>query len=277
MGGKGGSKAPSPDPAIGKAAMMEAQTGADYLKFAREQFAISNERQADQDKLAAKVTNQQLAASETALGWAKDDRNRYTTVFQPLQDEFIKTAKNWDSEERQNKLAAEAKADVINNATSQRQQTQRQMTAMGVDPTSGRYASVDRAGEMATGLAVAGAENTARNQVRKEGVAMKGDAINLGSGLAVNPASSLGLGVSSGASAYGTTAANNQQRTSNASIMASGAQTAMQGYGQQASILNSQYQNQLSAWQTHQSINAQNSSGLFSGIGSMVGMGMVAF
>lgn len=274
---KGGGSAPSPDPNIGKAALLEAQTGQDYLNFAKQQFAVANERQAEQDKLSTKVTNQQLKASQMGMDWAEQDRNRYNNVFQPLQDEFIDTAKNWDSEERQNKLAAEAKADVLNNAAQQRGQAQRQMTAMGVDPTSGRYANIDRSGELATTLAAAGAENTARNQIRKEGVAMKGDAINLGSGLAVNPASSLGLGVSSGSAAYGTTASNNGQSASNASIVGNGYQTAMQGYNSQASILNSQYQNQLSAWQTQQSINAQNQSGLLGGIGSVVGMGMVAF
>lgn len=274
---KGGGSAPSPDPNIGKAALMEAQTGQDYLAFAKEQFAVANERQAQQDQLAAKVTNQSLKAADTALGWAQADRNRYQNVFQPLQDKFIDTATNWDSEERQNKLAAEAKADVINNATQQRQATQRQMTAMGVNPTSGRYANVDRSGEMATALAGAGAENTARNQVRKEGVAMLGDAINLGSGLAVNPASSLGLGVSSGASAYGTTSANNAQSAGNANIMGGGYQAAMQGYGQQANILNQQYSNQLSAWQANQNAAAQNTSGMFGAVGSVAGMAMVAF
>lgn len=274
---KGGGSAPSPDPNIGKAAMMEAELGEKYLSFAKEQFATANERQAEQDKLAAQVTNQQLKASDTALGWAEADRNRYQNTFVPLQDEFINTAKNWDSAERQDKLAAEAKADVINNATQQRQQTQRQMTAMGIDPTSGRYASVDRAGEMATGLAAAGAENTTRNQIRKEAVAMKGDAINLGSGLAVNPASSLGLGVQTGASAYGTTSANNAQSAGNAAMVGSGFQTAMQGYGAQANILNQQYQNQLSAWQANQSAQAQGTAGLLGGIGSVAGMAMVAF
>lgn len=277
MGGKGGSKAPSPDPRIGQAAMMEAQTGADYLNFSKQQFAIANERQAEQDKLAAKVTNQQLKASSTALGWAEADRSRYQNVFQPLQDEFIDTAKNWDSKERQDKLAAEAKADVINNATQQRDQTRRQMTAMGVDPTSGRYANVERSGEMGTALAAAGAENTSRNQIRKEAVAMKGDAINLGSGLSVNPASSLGLGVQSGSTAYGTTASNNGQSAANANIVGSGYQTAMQGYNSQASILNNQYQNQLSAWSQQQQMSAANSSGMMGAVGSVAGMAMVAF
>lgn len=274
---KGSSKAPKPDPAIGRAAELEAQTSAEYLKFAQEQFKVANARQDAQDVIANKVTQQQLDAATEAQRWATQDRDRYEKTFVPLQDEFIKTAKDWDSTERQNKLAAEAKADVLNNASQQRQQAQRQMSSMGVNPTSGRFAGIDRAGEMATGLAAAGAENTSRNQVRKEAVGMKGGAINLGSGLAVNPGSSLGLGVQSAASAFGTTSGNNSQAVSNNNIMTQGYQTRMQGLSSQAGILNQQYQGQLSAWQTQQQMAGQNTSGLMSGLGSAVGMGLVAF
>ena len=274
---KGSSKAPSPDPAIGQAALKEAQLGEDWLAFAREQFKTSTDRQVEQDKLANEVTRNQLDASRQAQGWATADRQRYDEVFKPLQDEFIDTAKNWDSAERQDKLAAEAKADVINNATMARQASERNMASMGVDPTSGRYAGVDRAGSQATALAAAGAENTARNTVRKEGVAMRADAVNMGSGLAVNPATSLGLSSSTGSAAMGTTSANNAQSAGLGSIMGQGYQAAMQGYGSQASILNQQYANQLNAWQAKEQANASATGGLWGGIGSMAGMGLMAF
>lgn len=274
---KGSSKAPSPDPAIGQAALKEAQLGEDWLAFAREQFKTSTDRQVEQDKLANEVTRNQLDASRQAQGWATADRQRYDEVFKPLQDEFIDTAKNWDSAERQDKLAAEAKADVINNATMARQASERNMASMGVDPTSGRYAGVDRAGSQATALAAAGAENTARNTVRKEGVAMRADAVNMGSGLAVNPATSLGLSSQTGSAAMGTTSANNAQSAGLGSIMGQGYQGAMQGYGSQASILNQQYANQLNAWQAKEQANASATGGLWGGIGSMAGMGLMAF
>ena len=274
---KGSSKAPAPDPNIGIAALKEAQLGEDWLAIAKEQFAVANERQEEQDKLANQVTKQQLDASKQAQGWATEDRERYKSVFQPLQDEFIDTAQNWDSAERQNKLAAEAKADVMSNAAQQRQATQRSQSAMGVSPTSGRFAGVDRAGEQATALSAASAENLSRNQVRKEGVAMKADAVNLGNGLAVNPASSLGLGVSAGSSAMGTTSANNAQAAGNTSILQNGYNTAMNGYSNQASILNQQYGNQLNAWNAQQQASASATGGLFSGLGSLAGMGLMAF
>ena len=51
----------------------------------------------------------------------------------------------------------------------------------------------------------------------------------------------------------------------------------MQGLSSQASILNQQYGNQLNAWSAQQQASASNSSGMMGGIGSMVGMGLVAF
>jgi len=270
---KGGGSAPAPDPRIGEAALKNAALGEDWLDFAYEQFDVANDRQKEQDKLAKQVTEQQLAASKQSQEWATADRERYDEVFKPLQDQFIDDAKNWDSAGRQSERAAEAKADVMNNAALARQASERNMASMGVDPTSGRYAGVSRAGEQATTLAAAGAQNNARNAVRKEGVAMRGEAINLGSGLGVNPATSLGLSSSTGSAAYGTTAANNAQAAGNAGIVGQGLQGAMAGNSSMAGILNQQHQNQVQAWQADQQASGQ----LWSGIGSVAGMGLMAF
>lgn len=278
MGGKGGGgSAPAADPRIGEAAIKNAELGEDWLKFAEVQFKDANKRQDAQDAIAKQVTDQQLAASKQSQQWATEDRRRYDETFKPLQDQFIEDATNWDSEGRQSERAAEARADVMNNASLARQASERNMASMGVDPTSGRYAGVARSGEFATGLAAAGAQNTSRNAVRKEGVAMRGEAINLGSGLGVNPATSLGLSSSTGSAAFGTTAGNNAQAAGNAAIMGQGYQGAMGGYGSQASILNQQYGNQLNAWQAQQQASAQASGGLWGGIGSVAGMGLMAF
>lgn len=270
---KGGSSAPSPDPNIGKAAMKQAELGESWLNFAQEQFKVSNERQKEQDVLANQVTQQQLDASKQAQQWATEDRDRYNNTFKPLEDQFIDKAQNWDSAERQQQLASEAKADVLNNASQQRQATERNMASMGVDPTSGRYAGVERAGENATALAAAGAENNARNTVRNQALSLQADAVNMGKGLAVNPASSLGLSTSAGSAAMQTTAGNNAQAAGLSSIMGQGYQAAMTGYGNQANTLNQQYQNQLNAWQANQ----QQSNSLWGGLGSLAGMGLMAF
>ncbi|QIW86707.1 tail fiber domain-containing protein [Klebsiella phage SJM3] len=265
---KGGSSAPSPDPNIGLAAMKQAELGEEWLNFAKDQFNVSNERQKQQDVLANQVTQQQLDASKQAQQWATEDRDRYNNTFKPLEDQFIDKAQNWDSAERQQQQASEAKADVLNNASQQRQATERNMASMGVNPTSGRYAGVERSGENATALAAAGAENNARNTVRNQALSLQADAVNMGKGLAVNPASSLGLSTSAGSAAMQTTAGNNAQAAGLSSIMGQGYQAAMTGYGNQANTLNQQYQNQLNAWQANQ----LQSNSLWGGLGQFGGM-----
>jgi hypothetical protein len=276
MGGKK-SKAPAPDPQIGEAAKMQAAIAAEWLDFSKEQFAIGNERQKGIDALTQRVTEQQLATQDRANQWAQEDRDRYKTVFQPLEDKYVQDANNWDSQDRQAQVAAEASADVLNSASQQRAASKRSMAAMGVNPNSGRFAGIDRASELQTGLAAAGARNTARNQVRQQGMAMRADALNIGKGLPAQAAAGAGLGLTAGSSALNGNLAANASWGQNNSIMGQGFQGAAAGYGQQANILNQQYQGQLSAWSTQQQANAAGTAGLWGGLGTAAGLGMMAF
>lgn len=273
----GGSSAPAPDPQIGKAAVMQAQTGQDWLNFAREQFAVGNERQAAIDELTGKVTGAQLKGMTDANDRADQQWKRYQEVFLPAQDKYINEAMNWDSQERQDNMAAEAKADVLSNAAAAKQSSARNMASMGVSPTSGRYAGVDRAGELGTALAAAGAQNTARNQVRTQGLALKEGVANMAQGATSTSAQQSSLGLNSGNSATGNINAANGQWQANNQIMGQGFQGAMAGYAGQANTLNNLYGNQLSAWNAEQQSKSASSAGLMSGIGSLVGSGAALF
>lgn len=273
MGGKK-SKAPAPDPQIGEAAKMQAKISEEWLDFAREAYGVANERQIDIDALTKRVTEQQLATQDRANQWAQEDRDRYKTTFQPMEEKYVQDAQNWDSATRREQVASEAKADVLNNAAQQRGATRRSMAAMGVNPNSGRFAGIDRASEAQTGLAAAGAQNTARNQVRSQGMAMRADAINMGKGLPSQAAGSAGLGLTAGSSALNGNLAANASWGSNNAIMTNGFGGAANGYANQANILNQQYQGQLSAWATQQQASSSNFGGLMGGIGSMAGMFM---
>lgn len=274
---KGGGSAPAPDPNIGKAAMLEAKTGEQWLDFAKEQFAVGNERQSAIDALNKQVTDAQLKSMTDSNSRADQQWQRYLQVFQPAQDEYIQEAKNWGSQDRQQQLAAEAKADVLGNAQAAKDSNARQMASMGISPTSGRYAGVERATDLNTALAAAGAQNNARNQVRSQALALKEGIANMGQGATATSAQQLGLGLNSGNSAVGNSATNQQLWQSNANVMAQGFGGAMQGYQGQASALNNLYGNQLNAWQAQQQASASGAAGLMSGLGSLAGAGIVAF
>lgn len=276
-GGKGGGSAPAPDPQIGAAALKNAQTGEDWLKFAKEQFAVGNERQEDMDALTNRVIDQQLGTQDQQNKWALEDRTRYKDVFQPLQDEFVETAKNYDSPEKQAQAAAEAKADVMKSADLQGQINQRQMASMGLNPASGRFQGQSRADNLNTALASAGAQNTARQNVRDKALALKADAINIGAGLPSQSAAAASLGLNAGNSATGNSAQANANWRGNVGIMGQGYQGAMQGYANQGNMLNNLYGNQLNAWSAQQQANATSAAGLGSAVGTLGGAGIMAF
>lgn len=274
---KGGGSAPSPDPAIGKAALEEMQLGRDWLAFSRDQFAQGNVRQEELDKLTEAVTKQQMAAQDENMANAREDRERYQSVFQPLQDKFIQQAQEYNTPAKQEAMAAEAQADVQRAAAMQQGINTRAMSAMGVNPNSGRFAGITRAQDTATALASAGAANTARQQVRDKGLALTADAINVGSGLPSSTASSYGIGLNAGNAATANNVQANQNWRANVGIMGQGFQGGMQGLHGGAGIMNQTYGTQGNLWAAQQQASAQSSGGLMSGIGSIVGAGIGAF
>lgn len=227
-----GSSAPDPDPRIGEAALKNAATGEEYLKFMRAQADVSNQ-------------------------WAQEDRDRYKTVFEPLQDDFIQRTRD--------KIAAgpdyskvdgdvrRAQADVATAFDSAQQQQGRRLAARGVRPDAGASTETTRRSEIAEGLASAGAANSTRLASRARAdaeLAMEeANMINLGSGLAVNPATSLGLSNNAASAGF------------------SGAQ---RGHAAMANGLTQQHNAQMNTW----SANQAQSNSLWSGIGSIAGLGV---
>lgn len=272
--GKGSSSAPDPDPNIGKAALKQAETGEQWLEFAKDQFAISNERQVELDALTKRVSELQIGLAQDQATWSREDRERYESVFKPLQDEYIKEAQEYGSEERQDQAAAEARADVQQAAATARDANARNSASMGLDPTSGRYQGMERATDMGYALAEAGATNSARQNVRDKAMALKADAINLGNGLPAQALSAAGGSVGAGGAAAGTQMGANGQFLQSANIMGQGFQGAMSGYAGQAQTLNNLYSNQLDAWKAEQQVSATSAAGLGKAIGGIAGFFM---
>lgn len=216
-----GGSAPSPDPNMGIAAKMSAETGRQMLDWMQQQAVTTNR-------------------------WADQDRTRQQRVFIPMQDQYIAEAQTWDSPARQQQAARESVADVQLASSQAQDQQRRSAMAMGVAPDSGRFAETSRKQGNALALASAGAANTARRNVMQEAEGKRANAINMGAGLAVNPATSMGL--SNGASQAGFSGA-------------------MSGYGQQANILNQEYQGRMQAWQADQ----QGIAGALGALGSLAG------
>jgi len=270
--GKSSNSAPAPDPQIGKAALMQAQTGENWLAFAKDAFTVSEARQKELDALTNKVTEQQLGLATDQAKWSKEDRARYESVYKPIEDEFINEAKNYGTEAKQAEAAAEARADVQTAAATNRAATERANASMGVTPGSGRFAGVQAASDLGVSLAETGAANTARQGVRDKALALKADVVNLGKGLPAQAAAGAGGSVAASGTALSGNQATNGQALAASTIMNSGFSGAMQGYAGQASTLNQQYGLQLDAWKTKQQMNAAGAQGIGSFLGGIGGL-----
>ena len=269
--GKGGGSAPSPDPQIGAAALKQAALGEQWLGFAKDSFKTSTARQVELDKLTKRVTEQQLGIGDMSLANAKKDRARYEKEGWGAQDAFAKEALSYSSPERQAQAAAEARTGVQTEAAAARAQADRESSAMGIKPGSGRYAGIKRAGELGTAAATAGAGNTARTAMRDKGLALKADVANMYAGLPAQAAAGTGAALAAGSSAVGMNQSNQQISNSNAQGVHQGFGGAQQGYAGQASTLLNQYGLQLDAWGKEQEAKAANASGIWSAIGTIGG------
>lgn len=266
---KGGGSAPEADPRIGQAALENAETGRQWKEFAERQFAAENRRQQGIDELTKEIGQQQLETSKRADQWSREDRGRYQDTFQPMEDDLVSDAREWDSGERQQKMAAEAKADVLTESQRAKESNRRNMASMGIKPGSGRYSGVERASDFNTALGAASAQNNARNTVRGQGVAMRADAANMGRGLPSQAAQGASLGLQAGNSAQGQhiNAAGNARANTN--IMNQGFGGSIQGNNSAASIMNQQYGNELQAW----SANQEAAGAAWQGIGQLAATG----
>lgn len=308
MGKKSSGSAPAPDPNIGIAALKQAETGEAWLAFTKDAFEVSTERQAELDALTKDVTERQLALAEEQHGIAKDasgvqlefakeslenaraDRERYEEKYQPVEDEFIEQASNYDTPERRAAEAAEAAADVQSASAQARQASQREAASMGINPNSGRFAGINRANDLGTALGTAGAKNAARKQVEGTGLALKADVANLGRGLPAQASQAAAVGLNAGNSGVSNTgnaaglgintlgtgvsmAQNNQSLSNSATGIANaGYSGAMQGYAGQANTLQRQWDTEVGIWQTQQQLNAQNAQGIGSALGGIAGL-----
>lgn len=118
------------------------------------------------------------ADSQTAFG--DSQRGRYGSTFAPIEDRFAKDAMEWDSDARLTTEAGKARADVLAEAQRQNDARTRSMAAMGVNPNSGRFAGISRADDISAALGAAGAANVARDNVRAQGIQLRGQASQLG-------------------------------------------------------------------------------------------------
>jgi hypothetical protein len=260
-GGKGGAPA-APDygpiaAASRDAAAIQAQLGREQLDWAKQQDAMNR-------SLANKVVGSALDTQAVNSENAAYDRARYQDMYQPLENQAVADAQSYSSPERQRMEMGKAEATVNQTFNAQRQGALQNLESFGVDPTSTRYAALDRGMQINQAAASAAAGNQARMTTEAQGRALRSEAINVGRGYPGQVAQTYGTALQAGNQAINSSLATTQ---TGANTMG----TAPQYFAGQTNNLNTWgntlnmgYQNQLAQYNAN-----QNSS---SGWGSALGL-----
>lgn len=288
-------------------AWMKENAGAE-LQFAREQadkmFGLQAEagaRDKEMTAISKAVADKQIEAMNQQLGFAAEDRERWKTVFQPLQDKFIAEAEAYDTPERREAEAARASVDVQRQIEAQRNNADQRLRSMGLDPSQVRSTSMANQIAIQGGASQALAANQSRQQTEDRGRALRADAIALGMGLPAQSAAGFagaansgsvagaaGQGMQSGISgqiaasgagmgyrsnALGQYGALTGSPTAWASMGGNMLGQSSNAYGNAASTMSSNFNNQMSSWNAGQ----QQSQRMFDNIMSVGSLAAGAF
>jgi hypothetical protein len=276
---------------------------------AKEQLAWAKEQYGLDRQVLDQVVSRALAQQDQLSEWAQEDRDRYKQKFQgledqyineatgeaedrawrreayaPLEDRMLEEARSYGTPERMEFEMGRAQADVAAQMESARRSSLSNLESFGINPSSTRYAALDRAVRTSGAAAQAGAGNMARAQTEQTaraledralnyktqqdaiGRAVSAEALNIGKGLPAQAIGAYGQALAAGNSA----GANQLAGTaSGAQTMGTGAQwmgLQNQALGTWGNALTAGYNAQLAQYNAD-----QNSS---SGIGSLLGTGL---
>jgi len=262
-----GPKAPRTDPNVGLAALENAKLGKEYLDFTKQSYKEDAPNRDRINALAIEVQEGFIKDSNLNRTDAEDYRNYNQTVFRPLEKDIVNNANEYDTAGRREAEAAKGLSDVRQSFDNQRDMTMRNNERAGINPNSGNAMALTQQMDVQEAIAGADAMNKGRTRAEMTGNAMKMDAASLGRNLPSNQAQSMQMAGQAATGAVNTEFSNSANNRAGLSIIGSGYNRAMEGYSQQANILQNQYNGKVSAY------NAQQSGGGLSGIGSIIGAG----
>lgn len=130
--------------------------------------------------LTDQVVNDFLTNAGTLQGLAANNIGRYENTFQPQENALIADANSYAGAPRVAAEMGRAGATAAQAGEQARQNSLADLRSYGIDPSSGRYASLDTAERAQEAASVAGAENQARLATEATGRGLRSEAIQVG-------------------------------------------------------------------------------------------------
>lgn len=265
-GGKGG-KAPDPNPGMIASAQASERVGMRALDLQDEYMNFMRQQYEDLKPTLERITNKELEIADANQQRANEYAEYERTTFRPLEKKLVADAEAYSTQAKQDQLSSQAAADVNTGYATARDQNNRSLTRMGINPNSGRFAALNNQLAVRQAADSAGAMTRARDQAEQLGFARRMDVTSLGRGLAPNASTAYGVALT----------ANNQGGNS----AAAGANFMGNAYGQGSNMLGQAtnaygtagniYSQDFNARMQGYNARQQSSSSFWSGIGQAAG------
>jgi hypothetical protein len=148
------------------------------------------------------AVNNFFNASQQMMGLAGNMTSQYNNLFAPENADLVRDADSYASTDRQQVDMGQAGATQAQAGDQAVKNSEANLVSMGIDPSSGRYAALDKAAAVQNAANVAGAENMQRNQDIQTGQNLRSQAVQVGSELpaAISNATNTAIQANTGAS-----------------------------------------------------------------------------
>jgi hypothetical protein len=267
MGGKSAS-APNYAPmaaASRESAKLGYRLGQEQLQFSRQQYQ-------ELSPILREIAATQQSAQEEQMRQARDYYDYMQSTYRPIEQGLAAQAQRFNEADYREQLAQQAAAETGRAFSTTQAAQQRVMAAMGVNPNSGRFASMQNQSALGLSAQRAAAMTGARQQAQQLGWARQMDVAGLGRGL-----SGASTAAYAGATGAGNAAGNMYMAPGNQYMagMGQGSGLIMQGQGMNMQGLGNILSSQTSVYNT--GVNAQGEMmGALLGAGGTLGAAALA-
>ncbi len=242
------------------------------MALSQEQIDNANMQHAEDVMVAKPILDAQTANMNQMTAQSKDYNDYTKNTFRPIVSDLTADANNFSAPGAEVQFARTAAADLQEQEANQRAQSERAATSMGINPNSGKFASINRGTEILNAGARAGAVTQGRVQANQMGINKKLTVAGLVSGMPSVSVAASQASTGAGNSAMNTelapTATYNAGVSAGANTLAQGAGTSQAGYNAQIGGLSSIGSLQNQAYGMGLNYNASSNAGS----GQLLGM-----
>ena len=191
--GGGGGRAPDPNPGMIAQAQASEKVGMRALELQEEYMNWSKGFYDELKPTIQKLANQEFEIAEANKKRADEYAQYEKDTFRPLEQRLVKEAEEYNTEANREKLASQAASDVQQAYGVARDQNNRSLTRMGVNPNAARFGALNNQMAIRQAADTAGSMTKARSDAEAMGFARRMDAAALGRGLATNASTAYGV------------------------------------------------------------------------------------